>query len=385
MPIAVPGGRGLRRGITATWWYTVSGVMMFEVVGALLTVAAFARTGAETVAVGVGSAVWLAATSMLLAAYRGRDETDPLRARTLGLLAVCAVCGVGAWFATDMWVVTLLAVAQPLALLDWPRGVRLRVVIALTVLLVALFVIDQQRHISDDGSSIRATLAFFAVVMPMLTVVSLWWWDVLIQLDTARLSEARASAAQERLRVASDVHDLQGHHLQVIALQLELADRLWERDPVQAHEHVRIARRNVDDARQGTRDLARAFRAIPLSHELANAADLLKAAGIRTDVSLDARCDEAPGDVLGPVIRETTTNVLRHGAGTWATLSLVRTDSTWRYEISNDAATADESTAGSGLESIARRTADAGGSAIVDRGGTRFSVTVTVPATEGGA
>jgi len=385
--IAVPGGRRLRQGITATWWYTASAVLMFELVGALLVVVTFAPTAADAVAVallGLGAVVWLAATCVILAAYRERDEAEPLRTRTLVLLAVCAACGVGAWFATDIWVVAFAALAQPLAMLDWPRGVRLRVIIAVTVLLAALWVIDHQRFQGDGGPPFT-TLAFFATALPAMTVISLWWWDVLVTLDSARLSEARASAAQERLRVASDVHDLQGHHLQVIALQLELADRLWEKDPMQAHEHIRIARTNVDEARQGTRDLARAFRAIPLSDELANAADLLKAAGIRTEVRLDASADEAPGDVLGPVIRETTTNVLRHGTGSWASLSLARIGSAWRYEISNDHDSNDAESDGSGLDGIARRAAEAGGSALIDRDGARFSVTVTVPAAGGTA
>ncbi|MFI7610997.1 histidine kinase [Nonomuraea terrae] len=103
-----------------------------------------------------------------------------------------------------------------------------------------------------------------------MTVSSLWWWDGLVTLDRARASEAKLAATQERLRLATDVHDLQEHHLQVIALQLELAERLMPRAPEAGMEQLRAARASVDDARQGTRDLATRFRAAPLSDELAN-------------------------------------------------------------------------------------------------------------------
>lgn len=380
------GGRRMRGRITAAWWYTVAGVLAFEVIMALLIVsvsASLTDSGLEVALVAIGSAIWVAATVPLLIAYRGRDETDPVRGRTLALLLVCALCGAGAWLVTGMWVATVFAIAQPIVMLDWPRGVRVRIVIAITILLAALWFIDVQRHVDTNS----ATFAFFTVATPAMTVLTLWWWDILLMLDTARLSESRTSAAQERLRIATDLHDLQGHHLQVIALQLELIDRLWERDPAAAREHVRIARESVDDARQGTRDLARGFRTVPLADEIANAADLLQAAGVRTEVHVDARSSDAPVDVFGPVIRETTTNVLRHGGGSWATLSLALSDGgVWRYEIANDRASQGAPAIdGSGLEGISRRAAEAGGGVDVDQDGARFAVTVSVPATGGPA
>lgn len=202
--IAAVGGRRLRWGMTATWWYTALAVLSFEAIGALLVFAVFASRSNDRGAiafVALGSVLWFAATVPLLMAYRGRDEVAPLRGMALALLVVCAACGFGAWFATDMRVVAAFAVAQPISLLDWPRGVRLRVVVALTVLLAVLAVLDDQRL--DHAGTPLVTLGFFSVIMPAMSVFSLWWWDVLVALDTARLAEVRASAAQERLRMPS--------------------------------------------------------------------------------------------------------------------------------------------------------------------------------------
>lgn len=379
--------RRLARGITATWWYTASAVIGFELlVVFLLTLAALSRpsTGLGGVLiVTLGGIAWWGATLALLFQYRHRDDTAGIgmRQRILVPLAIAAIYAVGAGLTTGMWIAAGVAVLQPLVLLNWPRGVRLRLVVAATVALIGLWIVDQRTTTLDAvGQSTWWTLAVFAILLPAMSVTSLWWWDVLITLDRARAAESRLGATQERLRVATDVHDLQGHHLQVIALQLELAERLMAKDSDAALEQIRLARTSVDEARQGTRDLALQFRSVPLRDEIANAVDLLRAAGTSAESSVDAAADAAPASVLGPVIRETTTNVLRHGGGSWARLSLTRAGDAWRYEISNDAAASTvESGDGSGLDGIARRAAEVGGTVEVDRGRSEFTVVVTVP------
>jgi two-component system sensor histidine kinase DesK len=193
---------------------------------------------------------------------------------------------------------------------------------------------------------------------------------------------------RERLRLAGEVHDLQGHHLQDVALQLELAERLIERDPAAAAEQIRTARTSVDEARAGTRDLATRFRGVPLPDEIANAADLLRAAGHEVHVQLGPGAEDAPADVLGPLIRESVTNVLKHGAGARARISLRREGDRWRYAIVNDRdprAAADAPPPGSGIAAIRDRIGALGGEVHV-RSDDEFELAVAVPvgATEEG-
>nr|WP_244630677.1 MULTISPECIES: histidine kinase [unclassified Microbacterium] len=215
-------------------------------------------------------------------------------------------------------------------------------------------------------------------MLPPLTATSLWWWDIVRELDRARRAEGRLAAAQERLRLASDLHDLQGHHLQVIALQLELAEKMLARDPAAAVEQVRLARTSVDEARRGTRELATRFRGVPLPDELANAADLLRAAGLRVELSVAPDAADAPADVLGPVIRECTTNVLKHGGGVSASLALMHRDGGWVFTIDNDVREV-RGTDGSGLDGIADRVGRVRGTVDAGHSGDRFRVTVRVP------
>jgi two-component system sensor histidine kinase DesK len=420
--------RATSRGVTATWWYTVSALVFFEVMLVLIWALTLLQVGLAQpalIAVLVGGLVWCASTAPLLRAYRHRTgETTVLPWRhTAAPLAVALAYGVLGFALTGLWTLLVLPLAQSLQLLDWPRTVRARLVIAVTALMVCLWVVDVNLGFDGPRAGQGADFflfGFFSSALPLMTVLSLWWWDVLITLDRARISEARLAATQERLRVATDVHDLQGHHLQVIALQLELAERLMQPDPVAALEQLRAARVSVDDARQGTRDLATRFRSVALRDELANARDLLRAAGIAAETAVSAEADAAPGAVFGPVIRETTTNVLRHGGGRRARLALSREGGVWRYEIRNDvpaaaaapvggdvaegsgaahggsdaegadavgvsAAAIPFAEHGSGLDGIARRAGEAGGTLEVLRDGDDFVVIVTVPVAAGAA
>ncbi|WDM45608.1 sensor histidine kinase [Microbacterium luteolum] len=331
--------------------------------------------------VAVGGLLWCASTLLLLFDYRHRIDAGPgVPWRRLAVpLAVAVVFGGVAGALTGSWQLAVMPLAQSLVLLNWPRGVRFRVVVAATLLLVALAFVDSATDALGMGIPTWLPGAY-AALLPGMTVSSLWFWDVMVTLDRARASESRLAATQERLRVATDVHDLQGHHLQVIALQLELAERLLPRDADAGMEQLRAARVSVDEARQGTRDLATRFRSVPLSDELANARDLLCAAGLEVEAVIDPDAAAAPASALGPVIRETTTNVLRHGGGRRARLSLTRTADAWRYEIANDAvqgaAVGDD---GSGLEGVRRRIDDARGTLEVHADEEEFVVVVTVP------
>lgn len=378
------------RGLSATWWYTFSGVLMFQLVVAFIwatVMLTVLETPASVLIIMVGGLIWCASSVPLLLQYRHRDETAGLAAGLSSVLlplAIAVVFGAAAGILSGLWAAAATPIVQTLMLLNWPAGIRVRLVIAVTVLLAGLWFIDtRMADIFEQTSLARSwwLVGIFTIMLPSMTVLSLWWWDVVVMLDRARIAEARLSATQERLRVATDVHDLQGHHLQVIALQLELAERLLEKGESDAAlEQLRLARTSVTEARQGTRDLATRFRGVPLPDEIANAVDLLRAAGTTADATVDPQAAAAPASVLGPIIRETTTNVLKHGGGDWARLSLRRENGSWRYEIANDAASDAPATVdGAGLEGIARRVAEAGGATELRRQAGEFAMIVRVP------
>lgn len=388
----------LARRVTATWWYTASSVVFFSAVALLVwSLPAIVAPPEWTRPWGVpvffaGLLVAVAATVALLAEYRPATAdpaaTDDAAAgeRPRAVLVVALTATAAAAVAVSLTAGLILpgagVIAGAICLLRIPPGMRWRLTIVLTGALVALWFIDAP-VLADIRASMVVPVPLFSVLLPSMTVLSLWWWDVVVALDRARETESRLAATHERLRLAGELHDLQGHHLQVIALQLELAERMLPGSPAAAAEQVRLARDAVDAARQGTRELAGRFRGVPLPDEIANAADLLRAAGLRVEIDVDADAGLAPADLLGPVVRECTTNVLKHGGGEWARLSLRRDDGAWTLRVANDPGEGRSALgAGAGLSGIAERVAAVGGELRSHGDADGFEAAVTVPAGE---
>lgn len=383
----------LARGVTATGWYIATS-MVFFLLGTLFVwgvVVLLVRGGWRSPVSLIGylslAAVVVAATVVLLARYRRDGDLDD-RDRIPGLrrfLSLPVVAGVLASVLLGVVSGSVLLGAAlagaTLCLVRWGPGIRWRGVVLLEVGLVVLWFLEISRASAGDQTFL---LAFFAILLPATQALSLWSWDVVLELDRARRTEARLAAVQERLRLASELHDLQGHHLQVIALQLELAERMLGRDPDAAADRIRLARASVDEAREGTRALAGRFRGVPLPDELANAADLMRAAGLEVTLDVAGDAASAPADLLGPVVRECTTNILKHGGGRWARLGLHRAGDAWRLSAANDPGPTSAIGAGAGLEGIAHRIGVVGGDVASSRDEERFELVVTVP-TGGGA
>ncbi|GAA1242632.1 hypothetical protein GCM10009676_30110 [Prauserella halophila] len=247
-----------------------------------------------------------------------------------------------------------------------------------------------------DLVGIAASALLIAAIGGFL-IYGLWACDAVERLEHARRLEGELAVADERLRFASDLHDIQGHHLQVIALKSELGQRLAELDPAAAGEQMREVQEHARTALRDTRAVVQGYRHASLDAELANATGVLAAAGI--DGRLDGRTEhavaaipEAQRKLLALVTREATTNVLRHSHAAHARLAL-DVDAGWAVlRIRNDGSAATDSTAdsatdsatGTGLTGLAGRFDALGGTVEWRQDGEWFTVTARLPTTEGG-
>ncbi len=167
---------------------------------------------------------------------------------------------------------------------------------------------------------------------------------------------------EERERVARDVHDVLGHTLTVIALKSELAGKLLERDPGRAHAELReithLARESIEEVRQTVAGL----KVQSLSEEITAASQALESAGIdlRREGSAWSDLDSIPAAnqaVFAWVIREATTNIIRHTAARRATIKLDRSSLT----ITDNGVGISPEAAGHGLEGLKARVEQVGG------------------------
>jgi len=268
------------------------------------------------------------------------------------------------------WVLPLAAVTAA-ACAVWPS---LMVAFAGTVLafLAAL-----------AGSRISWTDAAVDAAITALCTAGLygqvWVLQLAERLDRARHVDSAAAVAEERLRFAADLHDIQGHNLQVIALKSELAERLVSADPVRAAAEMRevqqLARRALGD----TREVVHGYRAVSLGTEVSNAARVLRAAGIEVSVSVDPGVPLAAANLLALVVRECTTNVLRHSAASRCDIAVSAGGDAARLRFANDRPLSAVAGPAGGLAGLTARLAAAGGDLDVEGTATSFTVCVTVP------
>ncbi|MFI0485390.1 sensor histidine kinase [Actinomadura sp. 9N215] len=309
-----------------------------------------------------------------------------------------------AWLAAGGAAATVLGVI-PLALPDqrlWPLAPAVMASVAATFLpperrrvLIAAAIVAAAAIGGTAGAATgdgwRLATAFPAglVAFTAWTMLGmLWAWDVADRLNQARGMAAELAVKDERLRFAADLHDIQGHHLQVIALKSELAARLADADPARAAAQMAEVRQLAVDALRDTRAVVQGYRRTTLDAELANAAKVLSAAGIDARVEQETSPDALPDagrHLLGLVMREATTNLLRHSRARHATIRYEAADGTARIQIRNDGASTTPGTSGSGtgtgtgLRALADRLEQAGGALTWRHDGDWFELTGSLP------
>jgi two-component system sensor histidine kinase DesK len=274
-------------------------------------------------------------------------------------LAITLV-GLASGFAGFVW-----ALVGSVLLGDVVGGMRARwtavwVVTATIVVLVAGYQVSLPVYAElppEFSPWIGAIIAacYLGVMWP-IDVERLWWLKAVTDMNEARRTAAELAAARERLRLADDLHDILGHALEVVAFKAELAARLLTADSERARSEMEDVQRVARTSLNEVRSLVRETRSTDLVTELAGARAVLDSAGV--ELSLHGN----PGtvgptarNVLGRVLREAMTNVLRHAEPNRCTIDIDVTDGNARLRVVNDGAgPGNEAEFGTGLIALER-------------------------------
>jgi signal transduction histidine kinase len=140
--------------------------------------------------------------------------------------------------------------------------------------------------------------------------------------------EARRRVAEERLRIARELHDVVAHHIALINVQAGVAAHRLRDRPDQAEEalaHIREAGRSVLTEMQVMLGVLRApERAVapaepaPSMAQLDGLVDSFRSAGLVVEITTHGQTQALPGPVdltAYRVIQEALTNVQKHGGG----------------------------------------------------------------------
>ncbi len=190
----------------------------------------------------VGAAALLTALGQAGALLWRRDA--PLRsAVAVMILYAVSVVTVGAVPPLAPWV-AIWALATKLP--GWRAAIRAAGLAAATT--VGLLLVNE---VGSGGTGAEIVLSGVTVVVCLSAV--------LVRSERGRLDAVRRATAEERLRIARDMHDVVGHGLSVVAIQSSTARLALARDD-KPDRADRAGRRGVEQPQRDARDAAAARR-----------------------------------------------------------------------------------------------------------------------------
>jgi signal transduction histidine kinase len=332
--------------------------------GALITEGQLRASGGLS-----AGAVLLAVVAAAPMAWRTRAPLAALVGVEAGALA-CAVALDASWAATGMVVVALFTVAL--------RGDRRRslVVGAVTALGVTVAIVLIEGSLELTGVGLRLLLVFASLALGD-TIRSRRALGAAARERARREArereeEGRRRAADERLRIARELHDTLAHALVAINVRSSVALDLGQsQDPSTALQDIKQASATALRDLRATLSLLRdqgddaptapAFDLEGLPGLVGNA----RAAGLRTEVEVDVDRAVVPSAISGAafrIVQEALTNVLRHADASSAHVRVRATSDTLDVEVTDDGRTESAGVSpGHGLRGMAERAAALGG------------------------
>ncbi len=301
----------------------------------------------------------------------------------------------------ESWTLRGVMIGSSLVLVFWHGGIW-----ATSVVFVAIAIVLTAPPLQATRTAL-GTIVFVTVVLILaridapimytsLAFTALFSWLIAWQmrqggmigeLIEARYTERRMAATEERLRIARDLHDTLGHTLSLLTLKSELASRLIDADPERAHREMQdveqLARSAISDVRRTVSDDRKPI----LSSEIADARQLLDAAGIELMVDGDpATFPEEVATLFAWGVREGVTNVVRHSRARRCVIRFWHDGGTAHLSVTDDGGGSGSPGSGTGLASLRDRAGELDGSlsfdVLPDGAGHRLRLTVPMVSVE---
>ncbi len=190
-----------------------------------------------------------------------------------------------------------------------------------------------------------------------------------------------SSRTSERLRIARDLHDLLGHHLTALTLNLEIASHVANDDAKQPIETSRsIARHLLADVRDVVSRL-REDEPVDLTTALATLPSVITAPALHLDVAPGVVVrDSSIAQVALRAVEEIVTNAVRHSGARNLWVALTADDGTLAIDARDDGDGVDYVRFGNGLSGMRERvTAARGAMEVSSMRGHGFRVNVRLP------
>jgi signal transduction histidine kinase len=212
----------------------------------------------------------------------------------------------------------------------WSRS--LTAAVALGLLAAAAPVVE---GVMQDPSEINVGICLLGVAFPWMIGSSLARQAQLAaQLEATRRELAEQALLSERRRIARDVHDLVGHGLVAVMLQVTSARHVLRRDLAAAEEALgsaeELGRRSMQELRRTvsllrSEDEAIEVAALPSATEIRTLVDQVRTGGLAVELQAQGdltRISPGVGVALFRIAQEALANAARHAPGAPTVLEL---------------------------------------------------------------
>jgi signal transduction histidine kinase len=211
--------------------------------------------------------------------------------------------------------------------------------------------------------------------------------DLLVQLREAQAGLAQKAQAEERNRIAREMHDVIAHSLTVSLLHVSSARLALADDPDEAAralaEAERLGRASLDEVRHAVglvRDSANLMKPLPGGADIAGLVEQFRTAGVAVTAHVDGALDAVPattGLAAYRIIQESLTNAAKHAPRATCTVYIAVTDVD--VQVTVDSSGAPTVGTGLGLLGMRERAEALGGRCEAGPGGTGWLVHATLP------
>ena len=202
------------------------------------------------------------------------------------------------------------------------------------------------------------------------------------ELRATRALLAESSRIGERMRIARELHDLLGHHLTALTLNLEVAShRVAAAEVGPVRQAQAIARQLLGDVREVVSEL-RQGEALDLSQALRSLIEGVPTLKVHLDLPPAFSVDEPQrAQVLLRTVQEILTNTARHAGARNLWLSFSRTEAgELKLDARDDGRGAGTIRPGNGLNGMRERLAAAGGRLLISaEPGRGFALSAWLP------
>jgi signal transduction histidine kinase len=194
----------------------------------------------------------------------------------------------------------------------------------------------------------------------------------------ALLSEA--TKQNERVRIARNIHDLLGHHLTALTINLQVASIKSEGEVKQSIEQCHyLAKLLLSDVREAVSDI-RNIGQLNLKQALSDIVKQIPNLEVALDIPDELQIDDIhTADALIKCIQESITNTLRHAKGDKLEIALYEQERQLHMRITNNGNVPKHLHLGNGLRGMQERIQALKGKIVFAVQARRFVTTVNIP------